>query len=418
MLAAFALVTSPVVLAQGTTPTVRIAKVTPVATYPQSGYEFWVDGDGFSATAAENLLIIDGHQTEATIEKASTRQLLVKSVQLADPKRGKRSIQIRVAQTDSNAMDLVFSARDRQTPRALALVMVVGFGVLFLALIFIGIRNLPDPRPKFLAALFQENGAYSLSKLQFYLWTAVAVGGYLYVAFARSLVQGVITLPEVPDGLPGLIGISVGTSVAASAITELRGAKGFAGTEPSLGDLIMTGGSVVAERVQFLAWTLVSIVAFVVLVGTYDPATLETLPPIPYSLLWLMGLSASGYLGGKFVRGPAPAITEAVADVSTPLQPVLTVRGRNLSKQAGLILNGRPIPLGTNVVPNHDPIEGSDPESPGGADFFKLLKITLNLDASLPVGQLPVRIINPDGQTANGIIPVTAAGRVGVWRRM
>ena len=86
-----------------------------------------------------------------------------------------------------------------------------------------------------------ETDTYSLSKLQFYLWTAAALFGYSYLVLSRLFVQGA-EWPQVPDNLPGVIGIGIATAVGAQVATNIRGPKG-SGTElPSLGDFVMSGG--------------------------------------------------------------------------------------------------------------------------------------------------------------------------------
>jgi hypothetical protein len=154
-----------------------------------------------------------------------------------------------------------------------------------------------------------ETDTYSLSKLQFYLWTAAALFGYIYLVLSRLFVQGA-EWPQVPDNLPGIVGIGIGTAVGAQVVTNIRGPKG-SGTElPSLGDLVMSGGVVAADRVQMLVWTLVGVVIFLVAVAQHSPTDIEKLDTIPATLLVLSGISTAGYLGGKLARKPGPVIDE------------------------------------------------------------------------------------------------------------
>jgi hypothetical protein len=72
-----------------------------------------------------------------------------------------------------------------------------------------------------------------------------------------------------------------------------------------------------------------------------DPSTLKTLPDIPEGFLYLMGISAAGYLGGKAVRLPGPVIHQLLASAEetsaagkeTVLLTIL-VKGENLSTDA------------------------------------------------------------------------------------
>jgi hypothetical protein len=302
----------------------------------------------------------------------------------------------------------------------------------------IALRGLGPRRSGFLTALLLENGAFSLGKLQFYAWTAAAVFGYLFLAFARSLVQWRFELPEVPEGLPGIVGISAGTSVAAAAIGALSATRGPAGTKPSLADLIVTGGTVIVDRVQFLVWTIVAIVAFLAVVLTADPARIDTLPIIPNGLLYLMGLSAAGYLGGKFVRRPSPSLqTIAATDDAANKKLSLVLKGRNLSKNASFRINDVAIaPKAHGIRPFHDDIIATTPESGFSDELFQQISFAVEYDTPLvnSSGANRLVVINSDGQSAPGEIvlnqptpPALAAAAppavpivgavTGVWQR-
>jgi hypothetical protein len=432
--------------------TVRLTGVTPTGVYPNEtddSFSFWLDGDGFSWRPAENVLIIDGHATRATVtpqradqeggvapgqpsnaentpeanvdvlDRSEPRQLLVTGLKLDDGVRGTRQVQIRVGTELSNARSLVFSWSSRWVPQVLATVGVLIAAVIVLALVALGLKRLGPNRPKFLAALLLENGAYSLGKLQFYAWTAVAVLGYLFLAFARSLVQGHPDLPDVPGGLPGLVGISAGTGVAAAAIGAISGTKGPAGTEPSIADLVVTGGNVVADRVQFLVWTFVTIIVFITVITLSDPAKIETLPSVPNGLLYLMGLSAAGYLGGKFLRRPAPDIVEVAGKDDQANKIVeLTVKGRNLSKNPSVLFNGQVVAQDPSAALYFDPIDATVPEPGSGNELFQQLVIKVHYRAPiLQQTNNQLVLVNPDGQSAKGEIKVGGGGATAVWQR-
>ena len=165
------------------------------------------------------------------------------------------------------------------------------------------------------SALFldTETDTYSLSKLQFYLWTAGAVYGYTYLVLSRLFVQGA-EWPEVPDNLPGIIGIGIATAVGATVATNIRGPKGSGTEMPSLGDFVMSGGVVAADRVQMLVWTLLGVGIFVVAVAQHGPTEIDKLDTIPSTLLVLGGISSAGYLGGKLARKPGPVLDEIHID--------------------------------------------------------------------------------------------------------
>jgi len=144
-----------------------------------------------------------------------------------------------------------------------------------------------------------------LSKLQFYLWTIVAVFGYAYLAISKNWFQDSFVLPAVPSGLPGIVGIAAGTAVGAQ-VTNINGPKGAGQLKPSLSDFVTSGDVVAAERVQFFVWTIIGALGFLMVVIRLDPRVLRDLPDVPSSILAISGLSAFGYLGGKLARDPRP----------------------------------------------------------------------------------------------------------------
>src|SRR5207253_3764745 len=89
-------------------------------------------------------------------------------------------------------------------------------------------QTLGTRRLSYLRALLidEETWTCSLSKLQFYLWTIVAIFSYIYFTVARSLIQSKVEISDIPEGLPGIILASVATSVLATAISSAKGSKG------------------------------------------------------------------------------------------------------------------------------------------------------------------------------------------------
>src|SRR5262249_47842257 len=147
--------------------------------------------------------------------------------------------------------------------------------------------------------LDRQTNSYSLSKFQLIAWTAVAIFGYVYVLFCRTLIQWDFGFPPIPNGWPTLLGVSAATTVAAVGITANRGSKGAGPQTPSFADFISSGGMVTSDRFQFFVWTLVGFLGFLLLILLPDPASLKVLPDVPEGFLYLMGISAAGYIGGK-----------------------------------------------------------------------------------------------------------------------
>jgi hypothetical protein len=206
-----------------------------------------------------------------------------------------------------------------------------------------------------LSTLFidKETNTYSLSKLQFYLWTFVGVFGYFALTISRNVYQHFGGLPPIPSGLPGIVGIAAGTAIGSQVVTAINGPKGAGQPNPALSDFVTTGEVVAAERVQFFVWTVVGALSFFAIVWVADPRAMTDLPEVPWSLLSISGLSAFGYLGGKLARSAGPVIAEIVASTgpdpatpapvqgtTPPTYGILEVRGRTLSRDATLRIIG------------------------------------------------------------------------------
>jgi len=234
-----------------------------------------------------------------------------------------------------------------------------------------------------------QTQSYSLSAVQFYLWTIAAILGYAFLTVARCLVQQRFELPDVPEGLPGILAISAGTAVVAAGVDSDK-TKGAGAPRPMLSDLLSTGGVIVPERVQFLVWTLVGWSAFLSLVLLSNPATIEDLPKVPMGMLYMMGISSLGYLGGKVVREPGPVIAAI-----TPAPPNrLTITGRNLENTSTVSIDGIPVPA-IDVTP-------ADAEDRPG--YSKTLSVPA--PAAPPAGtKITIAVKNADGQKAEKQYP-------------
>ena len=157
--------------------------------------------------------------------------------------------------------------------------------------------------------LESETNTYSLSKFQFYCWTVAALFGYAYLVIGRMLVQH-LGWPDIPGTLPGIVAIGAGTAIGSQFVTTVRGPKGSGAEPPNLSDLVSSGGVVAADRVQMLVWTVFGVAVFLLSVVQQGPGTIAGLTPVPDGMLYMMGLSSLGYLGGKLARKPGPVIIE------------------------------------------------------------------------------------------------------------
>lgn len=86
-----------------------------------------------------------------------------------------------------------------------------------------------------------ETDTYSLSKLQFYLWTVASLFGYAYLFISHVKIQ-YLPWPDVPGTLPGIIAVAAGTAVGSQLITASKGSKGAGEEKPNFADFITSGG--------------------------------------------------------------------------------------------------------------------------------------------------------------------------------
>ena len=153
--------------------------------------------------------------------------------------------------------------------------------------------------------------SYSLSKLQFLLWTAATIFGYTYLWMAHSWVQRLPGLPDITGKFPWETLLAGGTLVASQVSQQVVGTKGGGPLNPQWSDLISAGGVIAPGRIQFLLWTLVAIGAYLSSILGTDPCTVHLLPEIPARLLEISGISASAYIAARSVSPPGPLLTTA-----------------------------------------------------------------------------------------------------------
>ena len=311
---------------------------------------------------------------------------------------GKVEVQLEVnGQLSETNVTLISRVESKWAPVALA--ALAGLIILAIPVAAIKLSRMTfavDGKPYgALGALFleKETDSYSLSKFQFYSWTAAAIFGYLVLTLAQSLVQGKFVFADIPKNLPGIIFISATTTAVAQAITVARGAKGAGPVQPGLADFVTTGGLVTAERFQFFIWTLVGVLTFLFLIVFSDPTNVSDLPKIPDGLLALMGVSSFGYLGGKLARKPGPIIDDITATLGSL---TLVINGRKLSTRASFNIDGTDVSSGLVTVSGTD-LDGAQTE-----ELFKTLTLVIAEPAARwqQTGRHGFTITNPDGQNA------------------
>jgi hypothetical protein len=342
-----------------------------------------------------------------------------------DKLSGKQSVSVIYNSAESDPQDLKIVSARRTTPRNYALVFTASLVVLVYLLLLTGTKALqtkPSTGNFLLNALFldEETQTYSLSKCQFYAWTLAAILGYVFFAVAMSIVQGSPVFPDIPEGLPGILLFSAGTSVISTGIVSTKGNKGAGEVHPTLADFITTGGVIAPERLQFVIWTVVGIFTFLTIVFKSDPVTVSGLPRIPDGFLQLMGISSAGYLAGKLARKPGPVIKNlAVVKVTppgptppnqsqpgtgagaetTPAVLILNLKGENLDPKGNIKVDGQPLRVGMFTILDATP----DPQS----GFCSEFNVSLNNAGAYLEGTHTLTLVNNDAQAADAVFPIS-----------
>jgi hypothetical protein len=326
---------------------------------------------------------------------------------------GKVKLSVQVENETSNGVDLLLSPSSRYAPRVTAsavLLIVVGLALLANRKRVDVPMVTPTAKIRRWETIFVDfdSNTYSLSRLQLVIWTFVALFGWVYLSVARSLIQGMVTFSDIPSGLPGVLAVSVGTSVAVGGISAVKGGKSSGPFSPAFSDFYSVGGIVAPERAQFLLWTIVGAAGFVVYTLALDPATIQDLPKLPDGFLQLAGISAAGYVGGKVVRKTGPKLTDVkvAVDQGDKTKSTWTVTGAGLAKNASFAVRmadtATPAPEKTLSTTS---VEASDDNIDSDPAFYKRLGVHVNdaADAWTDTAHAKKRtfvIINPDGQRA------------------
>lgn len=143
-----------------------------------------------------------------------------------------------------------------------------------------------------------EDENYSLSRLQFYLWTFFVVIGFGSVFMAK------FQIPAIPQNLALLMGVNLSSSVLSTAITSAKpGIKQTIDPPDFVRDVFFeSADSLDLPRTQMFIWTVISLLIFsVMLIKSFIDGS-PLLPEFPLGLVALMGLSQGAYLGAKAAK--------------------------------------------------------------------------------------------------------------------
>ena len=149
-----------------------------------------------------------------------------------------------------------------------------------------------------------DDESYSLSRLQIYLWTVAVIIGFSAVFMAKG------EIPDMPKTLYMLMGVNIASAVTSNAIRTARDLQRHVGSPPDfIKDIFFDfDGSIDLPRTQMAVWTIISLLAFLImLVQSFVAVSPDklVLPDITDGLVILMGLSNGAYLGAK-ATNPTP----------------------------------------------------------------------------------------------------------------
>lgn len=173
-----------------------------------------------------------------------------------------------------------------------------------------------------------ENGIPSAAMFQFLLWTGVIIFSYITIYAASAYKGDVSSVPTVSGNLLVLMGISTGSMVISKGITDYKASRGTAvRTLENKKKGKLTGGffqylicdvdgpldkpnfQPALNKLQMIVWTFIAIAIFLVQVVYAVQKNIAALPKVDDSMLILMGISQTAYLGKKLVSNTMPMIS-------------------------------------------------------------------------------------------------------------
>jgi len=231
--------------------------------------------------------------------------------------------------------------------------------LLVLWILFRVISGHLDPR----SLVEGADGRISASKLQWFLWTIVIIFAYVAIYTARFIRGNYEALSGFSPNLLTVMGLSLGTMMAAKGITSAYVSSGKM-TKTALADNDKAKGNISSifndddgfpdlSKIQMMAWTLIGIGIFLLSVLKQvekfltGPGSVLSLPDIDGSLMVLMGFGQAGYLGKKLTTSDTPRLIGlSISGGKPPLD--VTLFGMSLgSAQGGNLVTINDVPLVT-----------------------------------------------------------------------
>jgi|KBSMisStaDraftv2_1062788.scaffolds.fasta_scaffold58110_2 hypothetical protein len=196
------------------------------------------------------------------------------------------------------------------------------------------------------------DGRPSTSKLQFWLWTIVVLFSYVALYAARVQDHKYDPITEIPANLLIAMGFAIVTATAAKGITTSFVQNGDLVKPPASPQtsgasqvLKEDDGSLDLSKIQMLAWTVIGLGVYLILLNHNLRTAPYALPNIDSALMVLMGLGQGAYLGKKLVTTDVPRIN-GITPQSGAAATVITLKGDTFGQsQSGSIvtIDGQPM---------------------------------------------------------------------------
>jgi len=215
-------------------------------------------------------------------------------------------------ETFANATGMKFPVTNSQ-------IFIAGLAALLIIVVLVLVINMIITRRpskgKFSDILREDDWYPSLARFQFLIWTLIISFGYLFIYLIRFLGGTDAVLAAFPANLLILMGISVGVPIVSGGIStikypvenpEIRPSK-----LPAFSKMLMEKDKLSLTRFQMFLWTFlgVAIYAGYLIMAVWTNAGnvyCLSLPDIDPTLVILMGLSQTGYIGGKLLITTSP----------------------------------------------------------------------------------------------------------------
>lgn len=171
--------------------------------------------------------------------------------------------------------------------------------------------------------LTNTNAPFSLTKVQFGIWTVIIASAYIYL----SLCKGDLNMDSINKTALVLMGIFAGTAVASSIIdkNEVSDSRPRHQNKPSQGffiDILSDDNGISLHRFQNFAWTIIAVIVY--LYKLTNPGNGPALPELSDTLLALTGISSATYLVLKTKENDPPQVSQqpsaADASIASPAQ--------------------------------------------------------------------------------------------------